>query len=116
MTARLVGYTAVRDADGIVHSFGPGDDVPEWAAKAITNPKLWGGEVPPADDLDTGGTSPTAGAGTTSSAPVPPPKGGKGSGEDRWREYAAQVGVDVSEAQDRDDVITILELADVPTE
>lgn len=114
--AALVAYVAVRDDDGIVHSFGPGDDVPGWAKPKITNPKVWEGgedsEVSGGDGDDNTGTD---GDGQKPK-PVPPPKGGKGSGEDKWREYAAEVGVDVSEAQDRDDIITILELAEVPTE
>jgi hypothetical protein len=109
--AALVAYVAVRDDDGIVHSFGPGSDVPDWAKPKITNPKVWeGGGDEDADE------DPAGGGDQKKAAPVPPPKGGKGSGEDKWREYAAEVGVDVSEAQDRDDIITILELAEVPTE
>ena len=38
---RLRGYAAVRDHEGNTHSFGPDDDVPEWAAQQITNPSLW---------------------------------------------------------------------------
>lgn len=117
MARRLTGYTAVRDDDGITHSFGPGSDVPDWAAKRITNPKLWDGDE--ATDSDDGGDPAGAGDGGGDGGknlPEPPPKGGKGSGEDKWREYAAAAGVDVSDAQDRDDIITLLELAEVRTE
>lgn len=108
MTA-LAKYVAVRDDDGIVHSFGPpdGDNIPAWAKKQITNPKVWEGGEDDGDGVgDGGGDNP----------PSPPPKSGKGSGEDQWRAYAEAVGVDVSEADSRDDVITLLELAEVPTE
>ncbi|MEH3135358.1 MAG: hypothetical protein PGN30_10200 [Mycolicibacterium neoaurum] len=45
--ARLAGHVSLRDAVGNVVQFGPGDEVPEWAAKRITNPRLWeDGEVP----------------------------------------------------------------------
>lgn len=45
--ARLAGHVSLRDATGDVVSFKPGDDVPEWAAKQITNPRLWeDGDVP----------------------------------------------------------------------
>lgn len=95
--AGLATYVAVRDRLGNVQSFGPGDEVPGWAAEQITNPNVWeGGEAPDGDG--------------------PPPKAGKGSGEDKWRAYAERQGVDVSEADGRDDVITLLELAEVPTE
>lgn len=99
--AGLSKFVAVRDDNGTVHSFGPGSDVPAWAAKKITNPSVWGD----------GGSSDDGG-----STDGPPPKAGKGSGEDKWRAYAGRVGVDVSEAESRDDVITLLELAEVPTE
>lgn len=38
---KLIANVHVADADGVVHAFGPGDDVPAWAVKAITNPKVW---------------------------------------------------------------------------
>jgi hypothetical protein len=79
----------------------PGDDLPEWAK--ITNPYVLGLD-PDAEHDDDG-----AGSG-------PPPRAGKGSGEDKWRAYAEEQGVDVSEAEGRDDVIAALEEADVPVE
>jgi hypothetical protein len=41
MSGRLASYVHVRDADGVVHVFGPDDEVPEWAAALITNPVAW---------------------------------------------------------------------------
>jgi hypothetical protein len=99
----LTTHVALFDEQGVLHQFGPGSDVPAWAARKITNPNVWeGGDAPEGgDDGDGDG---------------PPPKAGKGSGEDKWRAYAERRGVDVSEAEGRDDVITLLELAEVPTE
>lgn len=45
--SRLAGHVSLRDATGNVVQFAPGSDVPEWAAKQITNPRLWeDGDVP----------------------------------------------------------------------
>ena len=55
--ARLAGHVSLRDAVGNVVQFGPGDDVPDWAAKRITNPRLWeDGDVPfpPSEPSDPG--------------------------------------------------------------
>lgn len=35
----------LRDENGEVRSFGPGDQVPDWARAQITNPVAWGYEV-----------------------------------------------------------------------
>ena len=43
--ANLITDVHVPDADGTYHIFHPGDDVPAWAVKAITNPAVW--DVPP---------------------------------------------------------------------
>lgn len=48
--------------------------------------------------------------------PTPPPKAGKGSGEDAWRTYADAVGVEVPADASRDDVIAAIETAGKPTE
>lgn len=44
-------------------------------------------------------------------APKPPPRHGRGSSEEAWRDYAELVGVDVSRAEGRDDVIALIEAA-----
>ncbi len=54
-------------------------------------------------------------AGTEAEA-VPPPRAGKGSGEDKWRAYAAAQGVDVSHIEDRNEIIAFLEEQGVPVE
>lgn len=47
---------------------------------------------------------------------TPPPKAGKGSGEDAWHAYAAAIGVEVPADTSRDDVIAAIETAGKPTE
>ena len=38
---QLVAAVHVYDAKGVVHVFGPGGIVPEWAVKLIPNAKAW---------------------------------------------------------------------------
>jgi hypothetical protein len=49
-------------------------------------------------------------------APEPPPQSGPGSAEQAWRDYAVQVGVDVSEAEGRAGVIAFIEAAGKPVD
>lgn len=101
----LTRHVAVFDGNRNLYVFGPGDEVPSWARELITNPKVLGSEARVTPQHE----SPKVEA-------TPPPKAGKGSGEDKWRAYAAQVGVDVSRAEGRDDIISILDGAGVPVE
>ncbi|MBU8830835.1 hypothetical protein [Mycolicibacterium goodii] len=135
--AALATHVAVRDDEGVTHSFGPGDEVPEWAARRLTNPKVWeDGEVPfpPApvgDDSDVGRlkaeverltaenhrlTEELEQVTSTKSDDGPPPVSGRGSGEDKWRAYADRKGVDVSDLADRGDIIERLREKGVPVE
>jgi len=166
--AALAMHVSVRDETGQTRSFGPGEVVPDWAARQITNPKAWeDGEVPFPSDSDSKPASPAApssqpgdqGASDLSAkvdaldakidavaevlvvvkevldvlaeqlsgitlvedgdadeeVPIPP-KAGKGSGEDKWRAYAAAQGVDVTDIEDRNDIIAALKDAGVPVE
>ncbi|MEV6897455.1 hypothetical protein [Amycolatopsis sp. NPDC051372] len=98
--AELKSYVHVSDEDGRHGVFGPGDEVPEWAAARITNPKAWvDGEVPAAD-ADQGG-----GEGDQ----VEPPRSGKGSGLDAWTAYAKALGYEVAEGTSRDDIIAAID-------
>lgn len=97
--AKKIGDLAVYVSDdaGVVHCFLPGDEVPSWAAKTM-GPHCFEGIE---DDQEPSG---------------PPPKAGKGSGEPAWRAYAEAQGIDVSQADGRDDIIDTLESAGVPVE
>lgn len=81
----------------------PGDEIPAWALKDITNPYVLGDQAVEADAApgDPGG---------------PPPKAGKGSGEDKWRAYAEEHEVDVTDLKSRDEIIARLEEAGIPVE
>lgn len=101
-----IGEFAVHlhDDDGVLVSLLPGDDVPGWAVGRIGEHALATGEDDGVDEAD------------DDAHDAPPPKAGKGSGEDKWRAYAERHGVDVPEAEGRDDVIAALESAGVPVE
>ena len=108
----LITHVAVQDDDGVTHSFGPGQDVPEWAAKQITNPKVWD-HVPDDVDGDQSGEGSPSGDGDE-----PPPLAGPGSGRDPWAEYAAKFAdkVEVSEDDKRDEIVAKLREAGVRVE
>ncbi|WP_432050305.1 hypothetical protein [Verrucosispora sp. NA02020] len=135
----LATYVHVADEQGTAHVFGPGDRVPDWAAGKIVNPKAWkGGKAPgpaesPEDELARlqarinalkaavdAGASPGQGVDSAGDPgegePVPPPKGGPGSGAPAWRAYAAANDVDVEPDASREDVIAALDEAGVRTE
>lgn len=80
--------------DGQSQVFGPGDEVPDWARKAITNPDVWDGK----DD-------------TATADAVEPPRAGKGSGVDAWRSYAESRGVALEDDMTRDDIIAAVDLS-----
>ncbi|MFG2458152.1 hypothetical protein ACGFWE_13925 [Streptomyces sp. NPDC048523] len=105
---QLVAHVHVRDLGGRSVAFGPGEDVPGWARKQIANPKAWG-DVEPADSSQAEVTSP-AGTGGDLEAP---PRAGKGSGVEAWRDFAARKGVDVDQDASREQIIAACEAAGV---
>lgn len=91
-------YTA-----GEKNVFGPGDDVPEWAAVQMGAHCFEDGVHPFPNS-------------TTGTADGPPPQSGKGSSKDAWTDYATANGVDVDPDGTRDDIIAACTAAGVPTE
>lgn len=143
----LTRHVSVRDDAGEIHSFGPDSgEVPEWAARQITNPGAWEDGEAPFPAKKPSGSKPAA-AGAVSEVSTqdledrivsrvlggvgdllrelvavvdteddadpagsgPPPKAGRGSGEDKWRTYAAEQGVDVTAIEDRNEIISFLD-------
>lgn len=102
----FVHIVATAD-DGAQQSgtFGPADEVPAWAAAAITNPDVWDGE-PPAADPGAGGGKPPQGGEGGDTLPEPP-RSGQGSGVEAWREYAVKLGwfESIPEGAKREDII-----------
>lgn len=97
MARRLVATVVLRDPVTFAPvAFGPGDDVPDWAAVLITNPEVWEG-VPVA---------------VAPSPPVgEPPRSGRGASAKAWRKYAESVGVVVPEGASREEIIAAVDAA-----
>lgn len=91
---RLASYVHVADDNGQVHVFGPSAEVPEWAARKITNKRAWAtAPTLPAEDTDQGDDgSDGDGKSTAGEVPARPPTSGRGSGIDAWRSYADHIG------------------------
>jgi hypothetical protein len=94
----LVARTHAMDEQGRAVWFEPGDTVPAWARKQLTNPKLWGDEQPTEQPL--------------TEVPVPPASG-PGSGKEAWTAFAADRGVAVDAGANRDDIMAACQAAGV---
>lgn len=85
--------------DGLLHSFLPGDELPDWAAARIDNPYTRpaptpAGEPAPRPDGDM------------------PPRKGAGATRQAWEEYATTVrGIEVDPDWKREDIIAAVEAA-----
>ena len=133
MTRRLVARVTLEDPDTRQHvSFGPGGEVPGWAAALITNPLAWAeddGDEPEDDGADgeasvTDGDEPDAASvsdgdvtatedATTVGGDEPdveaPPRSGAGSGVGAWAKHARALGVPVTDDMSRDDIIAAVD-------
>lgn len=131
MGKKLNTFVTVHDEDFVAHTFGPGEKVPAWAKKAITNPNVWAEEESTSGDEDDenegdadGDEEPTT-SGTGSSdavAPSLPPRGGAGSGADAWRAYgvaaakARGLEIEIPGDATKTDIIEALKGAGIPVE
>ncbi|ANW64011.1 hypothetical protein BCA37_10755 [Mycobacterium sp. djl-10] len=97
----------LTDPKGKAVCIEPGEDIPSWASKLITNPLVLAGNSADESDDDEDEDD-TEGDG-------PPPRSGKGGGVRAWRAYAAANGVD-GDGLDVDGIIDALEAVGVPTE
>lgn len=106
VSGRLRGYVHVTDDDGHSHVYGPSTEVPEWAARKITNRRAWATQptIPApttgtGQDVDASGQDDAPPAG--GEVPARPPKSGKGAGRPEWAAYATARGVTVEDDDDR---------------
>jgi hypothetical protein len=98
-SGRLAVNVYAKNEDDEIVWFGPGDDVPGWAAKQITNPDVW-------ESAPKGADAGAAGDGAESDEP---PLGGAGSGVAAWRAYAEGLGIaDIPEDATRDDIVALV--------
>lgn len=98
--------------DGVLHSFLPGDDVPDWAAKQITNPHAWEAVE---DDLVLPGFAAQPALEFVPSEDDPtgaPPKSGSGASRQAWADHAESKGVEVNPDWKREDIIAAVESAE----
>ena len=98
----------VPDGKGGSVAVLPGQPFPKGAK--VTNPLVLGkaaASAPAKPDTDSSAGEYSGGG--QGEAPEPPPQSGKGSGEDEWRDYAEQLGADVTDLETRADIINHLE-------
>jgi hypothetical protein len=104
MARRLHSYVHV---DGV--AYGPDDEVPAEVANRI-GAHAWQDSGQSEDGPGTVGfDDPGAGGGETAA----PPRSGRGSGIEAWRQFAEANGVDTDDEMSRDDVIAAVESAGV---
>jgi len=115
-------YTVHLHRDGVLHSFRPGDELPDWAAARITNPLVLVDDSPdepdegaPAGDTD-GEAIADPGGGDANPDPDAddrgddadsgrPAENGLGATRDRWEAYAKAQGIEVESTWKREDII-----------
>lgn len=102
-------HATATGPDGVQLSgtFGPADDLPDWAAAAITNPDVWDGDPPAASPAAEPAPPATTGGGDGDL--VEPPRSGKGSGLEAWVAYAKDLGYDVAEGATREQIIAAID-------
>jgi hypothetical protein len=106
--ARLRTTVHVVDLEGRPRAFGPGEDLPDWAAGQIRNPDVWEGELPAHLD-EAGGVREQIAVQVEAQPEMPePPRSGTGSGRDAWAAYATRYGVDVPDGASRNDIVNAL--------
>jgi hypothetical protein len=69
-------------------TFGPDDQVPDWAVASIANPDVWADPPAPIE------TAPDQDA---DDEVKEPPRGGPGSSAEAWREFAKSKNLDVAD-------------------
>lgn len=105
---KLAGTNAVHlHKDGVLHSFLPGDEVPEWAAARITNPHTRS-EVDQAMPVPAEGDDVDAELDRPSGMPA---KSGPAASRQVWEDYAVSRGIEVEPDWKRDDIIAAVEAA-----
>jgi len=95
-------FVTVHDDNGAPHTFEPGTEVPDWAARKISNPNVWEGDAPVFEDEDPDGD-------LSEDEVNEPARSGKGSGLAVWAPYAKGLGIEVPDEATRDDVIKLVD-------
>lgn len=105
-------YVHAVGENGESQVFGPGDVLPDWARKAITNPKVWDGEDNGVGIVDAEQAKDDLGySEQPSEAPVPLERPQGNASKKTWAAYASQEGVDLEDDMTRDDIIAAVDLS-----
>ena len=91
--------------DGALHSFLPGDVLPDWVAARIDNPYTRAAVVTAEQSPE----SPEPNDSPELSGGAMPPKQGPGASRQVWEDYAASRGVTVEADWKREDIIAAVE-------
>jgi len=102
-------FVTVHDENGAPHTFEPGSEVPDWAARKISNPNVWDGDAPVFDDENPEGD-------LSEDDVDEPARSGRGSGLPVWKAYAASLDIEVPDDASRDDVIKLVDEKKTSTE
>lgn len=111
MPGRLRTHVHVRGEHGITHVFTPHDEIPEWAARAITNPKAWA-EPPQLDEP--GDAEGNGDQGPEQSDPGASARPAETATKDVWLAYAAVRGLEVAPDATKAQIIAAVTAADQP--
>jgi len=104
MPGRLRSFVHVHGEHGRTHVFGPDDEVPDWAAAKITNPRAW--DEPPNTDGEEDDAQPDTSGQTPGSHPAP------SANKDVWLAFATVRGVDVPDGATKQQIIDAVEAAE----
>ncbi|MFB6875672.1 hypothetical protein [Streptomyces sp. NPDC056323] len=106
MSRRLIAYVHV---DGV--AYGPGDEIPAAALRQIGD-HAWQDSVQGEHGPETVAFDDQGGAGSGGDVEAPP-RSGRGSGVEAWRQFAEQHDVEVAPDASREDIIAACEAAEL---
>jgi len=106
--AELITHVHVYDNRTNAHSYGPGDELPKWAAMKM-GAHVFKDEEHPFPDSEYPGKP-------SSDEQGPPPKAGPGASRESWVAYASSVGMEPGRDSSRDQIITDLAAAGHPVD
>lgn len=97
--AKLNTHVTVHDENYAPHTFGPADELPDWAARKITNPNVWDGNAPQFEDVDE----------LNEDDENEPSRSGRGSGLPVWQAYAKSLNIEFPADADRNAIIALVD-------
>jgi len=113
MPGQLASHVHVRDDQSTNHVFGPGDEIPLWAARKITNPGAWA-QAPEPWELEDQAADPQDGDPQDETGPGQSPGGmpALSDTKDVWQAFAAVRGVELPDGATKTQIIEVVKAAD----